>query len=369
MNNNPERFDNVCCQFGVHYFFRSEQTFNSLIQILDNSLKEDGYFIVTFMDNIQLAKLMKESTELSKEVNNEIVYYLKKKDSEKVEFGNKLKISLSGNNILSEGSDEYIIDYTMFVENMKQKGYDIVESELFENVQGFDNLSLVEKDISYLNRYCVFKKSLKQEIHLPIQVNQNIMQNVSFDFESIQLHKEITVSKVSTKYDIVDILNCIEYRYYKNKYDNNQITSFDDVIKAFEDYKIVYNPVYISDPIKFEDYKEDANTIYFCYHKHVVEKNDTQEVTEYDNWYIILHNNKILFEKPVVECVAVVECVVDDKPVVECVVDETKSTILDNLSKSKVTVKLLKEYLQKFDLKTTGNKQDLHNRLVEYLSK
>jgi hypothetical protein len=352
LQNNANKFDNVCCQFGVHYFFRSEETFDSLIQILDNSLKSDGHFIVTFMDNIQLGKLMKESTELSKEVNGEIVYYMKKNDNKTVEFGNRLKISLSGNNILSEGSDEYIINYEMFVENMKQRGYDVVDSELFQNIQGFDNLTTVEKDISILNRYCVFKKSYQQESILPIQLKQNVIENVSFDFESIKLHKEITVSKISTSYDILDILNCIEYKYYKNKYDSNQINSFEDILKTFEQYKIDYNPEYILNPTDFENYKESTNNIYFCYHKHVVEKSDTQEVTEYDNWYIIMYNNHLIFDKPNVEKS-----------------NNEKSKILEILSKTKVTIKLLKEYLCMFDLKTTGNKQELHERLVAFLNK
>jgi hypothetical protein len=55
--NNPKEFDNICCHFGLHYFFQSENSFKNILNILEKSLKLNGYFIVTFMDNTQLDKI------------------------------------------------------------------------------------------------------------------------------------------------------------------------------------------------------------------------------------------------------------------------------------------------------------------------
>jgi hypothetical protein len=355
--NNQEGFDNVCCQFGVHYFFKSHDTFKTLLQILDNSLNNNGHFIVTFMDNKKLEHLMGNKTELSKEINNEVVYYLKNTGNATSDFGNRLRISLSGNSILSEGSDEYIINFEEFVDTMKYNGYNVVETSLFESMQGADLVSELERDISFLNRYCVFQKCKTSNVDAPLQLEEHVINHVSFDFDTINLNKQITVTKVSTKYDILDILNCIDYKYYKNLHENSNITTFDDIVQLFREYRVTLNPYYVPNPIEFTNYLEDANNIYFCYHKHVVEKHDSQEVTEYDNWYIILYNDQLLFEKP-----NLVEQAVDED-------DKTKRAILEDLSKNKITVKLLKEHLQTLSLKTTGNKEDLHKRLLDFIEK
>ena len=378
MQNNPQGFDNVCCQFGVHYFFKSAETFDILINILDNSLHTGGHFIVTFMDDTKLNDLMGSQRELCKEVDNEVVYYLKRFANVKEDFGNKLKISLSGNSILSTGSDEYVINFSNFVEIMKGRGYNVIETELFENIQEANLSSSTEEDISFLNRYCVFQKSASIAFQAPLH-NEHIVGNVSFDFDSINLQEKISVTKVSTKYDILDILNCIDYKYYKNMYENTPITTFNDILQTFEEYKITWNPVYIQDPLRLTDYLDDSNNVYFCYHKHVVEKHDSQETTEYDNWYIILYNNLILFEKPIEEKNLQTSSNTTDKDseTSSNITDkdsetssnttDIKTTILDDLSKNKLTIKLLRGHLQTLRLKTTGNKKELHDRLQEYL--
>jgi SAM-dependent methyltransferase len=155
-------FNNISCQFGLHYFFQSNQTFDAFINILDNCLLQDGYFITTFMDDNEILNLTNNKLVI-KEVDNQIVYYLHPQyDSSKL-FGNKLRITLNGNNVLNIGSNEYIISYSHFVKTMENAGYILVDSKLFREISDLDisELSDIEKEISFLNRFCVFKKSRK----------------------------------------------------------------------------------------------------------------------------------------------------------------------------------------------------------------
>ena len=42
-------YDNVCCHFAIHYFFKSREIFQQLINIVSSNIKVGGKFIVTFM--------------------------------------------------------------------------------------------------------------------------------------------------------------------------------------------------------------------------------------------------------------------------------------------------------------------------------
>jgi hypothetical protein len=111
-------------------------------------------------------------------------------------------------------------------------------------------------------------------------------------------------------YNIVDLVNCIEYRYYKNDIKNVELDNMPEKIipiieKMFNDLRIQYKPIFIKDPLDFSEYSESNNQIYFTYHKHTVEKrsetvtDSNEENVEYNNWYIIMYKDQLLFNKPV----------------------------------------------------------------------
>jgi hypothetical protein len=397
-NKNQQIFDNVCCQFGIHYFFKSEQSFNNMIDILDKSLKNNGRFVVTFMDNKCLDNLFGDKQIVSREVDNEIVYLLEKESiGVKSCFGNRLKITLNGNNILGEGSDEWIIDFSDFCKRMEVRGYRCIETELFSNLYTADSgieLQSCEVDISFLNRYCVFEKVRSNLCDIPVQ-KQKIFENLTteFDFETIDLHqKNISVQRISSLYNIVDIINCIEYRYYKNdvkdvQLDNIPEIGFPIIEKLFSELKIQYQPIFVNDPLNFDQYLEVPSHIYFTYHKHVIEKRtDTendQENVEYNNWYIIMNNNNLLFSKPSEKYETYIETQnnteqieVNGKPDHNIEIQnqsDSKYQLLQDYNKVKdsnvkITIKLLKEFLQRVDLKVSGKRDELQQRLETYLT-
>ena len=317
--NNTNGFDVVCCQFGFHYFFECKDHFDNITRILDTSLQIGGYFIITFLDDTKINKLFDGKKLCSREKDGEIIYILEKdnNDTEKI-YGNRLKISLNGNNILGEGSDEWIINYQELLNNMEKLGFECLETELFENIYNNSNYTELidcEKDISFLNRYCVFKKQATQEIKLPIQKIIKTKHS-KFDFETIDLHQQnINIYKIASLYDIIDCINCIEYKYYKNMITNIQLDSLDasfvEIQNMFKELNILYKPYFIDDPLDVTEYQIGKTNIYFTYHKHIVEKksepcfnelkldkvtNPLNESIEYNNWYIIMRHDQILFD-------------------------------------------------------------------------
>jgi len=372
--NNPSNFDVICCQFGFHYFFGCRDHYDNIMKILDTSLKTDGYFIITFLDNSRINALFEESKRTcSYELNGEVVYFLERDyiDNTKI-YGNSLKITLNGNNILGEGSNEWIINYNSLLQSMEVAGFECVETQLFKDV--YDNsfdLSECETNISFLNRYCVFKKRKVDIIKLP---EQNIIKtkHSKFDFTTIDLHQNnFSIYKIGCLYDIIDCLNCIEYKYYKNKIINKNLdsleTSFDDITNMFNTENIQYKPIFIDDPLDITEYQKGIPNIYFTYHKHIVEKktDETEECLEYNNWYIIMYHDKIIFELPNNSNQEIGQEVVEE--IVEEVNQEVveEYTVLKN--NGKITIKVLKDLLKKLNIKSSGKKEELQTRLENAL--
>lgn len=424
--NNPDLFNIICCQFGIHYFFESERYFNNILEILDKTLINNGYFIVTFMDDEMINKLFNNKNMCYYEKDNEILYLLEKENISGI-YGNKLNITLNGNNILGEGSEEWIINFNNFKQMMQSNGYKCIESDIFQNLydKSFE-LQDFEFDISFLNRYCVFQKinsdnveELKNTAKLEnveavklIKISNQIIDEISnintkFTFDTINLHKNnISVHKVSTLYDIVDTINCIEYKYYKNIVSNKIIDSnpnntFKDIVTLFNDLNIIHEPIFVSDPLNFDNYKDNASNIYFTYYKHMVEKRkdeitNVNEDIEYNNWYIIMYKDQILFNKPKIEEINETITEETSKEIIEETskeitkeidINENSKSNIDNYSingneikekiklewdeikqNNKITIKVLKELLLKLDLKVYGKKDELQKRLENRLN-
>ena len=398
--------DTVCCQFGVHYFFKSERTLDNIINVLDKTLKQGGHFIVTFMDNKCLDDLFGDKKSVSYEIDNEIVYLLERESLEiQSNFGNALKITLNGNNILGEGSDEWIIDFDDFCKRMESRGYRCIETELFSKLYNPKmagvELQECERNISFLNRYCVFEKVQPKNIDIHIR-NQIVFDNMTteFDFDTIDLHqKNIIVQRISSLYNIVDLVNCIEYRYYKNDIKNAELDNIPENIipvieTMFNDLRIQYKPIFIKDPLDFSEYSESNNQIYFTYHKHTVEKrsetvtDSNEENVEYNNWYIIMYKDQLLFKKPIEQTPNEIQEIPNETTVLLPIEEKRASNILkqqleqsaSNIrqqlleeyntvkdSNAKLTIKILKDFLQRVDLKLSGKRDELQQRLETYL--
>jgi hypothetical protein len=403
-----QEFENVFCNFGIHYFFESKSTFESILNILDKSLKLNGYFVITFIDDKKLYELFENKKSIFKidKNSNEVCYYMNTNlETQSDMYGNKLKIVLNGNNILGEGSNEFIINFEKFCKLMKENKFQLVETQLFENIYKSHmslNLTETEKEISFLNRYCIFQKLDEKSVFekpldsTKIKSNYKKINNPKVleekGFNNIILHNnDLSAIKISCTYDILNILNCIEYKYYKNEYNNVVINEMEDIKNIIEDCKINLDAIFVADIYKFENTTSNKK-LHFTNFKNITEKKEKDsneiEIQEEIYWYILLNKNNILFEWPEIilqssptekieesnqECESNEECQEQITEKIEESNEEQKENIKNKILKmkennEKFTIKTIKPLLEELNLKTSGKKEELLNRLMSYLN-
>jgi hypothetical protein len=163
------KFDSICCQFGIHYFFVNENALMNFINICKDHLENSGKIILTFMDSKKVLNFLKNEkdsatlksfTKYKLSDNGEIEYYFSLE-------GNDLFVYLNGNNILSKTSKEYLIDFEKLELLLKKENIFLVEKNDFK----LENGSQTEKEISNLFSYAVFQKGTSR---LPISGVENI---------------------------------------------------------------------------------------------------------------------------------------------------------------------------------------------------
>lgn len=153
------RYDIITSMFAFHYFFRTKKTFNIIKQSLNENLKIGGYFIGSLFDSESVKlQLKKGFTDPSK--FNVISKSSKRKN--KSYFGNKINVYLKGT-VLDKPTDEYTVSFNFLVNELRKDGYILIESEMFNVIYPewkteSKKLNKIEKEISFMNRYFVFKR-------------------------------------------------------------------------------------------------------------------------------------------------------------------------------------------------------------------
>jgi mRNA (guanine-N7-)-methyltransferase len=150
-------FDIVSCQFALHYFFKSEDTFLTILSSIENNLKVGGIFMGTFFDGKSLEERLKFPFD-------DPHFKLTRKATTETLFGNTINVSLKDDINISSAEiynpeDEYIVDFEKFTKVMELLGFKLVESVLFNEIDSSKfRLKNTEKDVSFLNRTFVFRR-------------------------------------------------------------------------------------------------------------------------------------------------------------------------------------------------------------------
>lgn len=164
-----DKFDVISCMFALHYFFKSEDTFLTILTSIENNLKVGGIFMGTIFDGKSLIKRLETPFDdthfkLTRKVENESL------------FGNTINVLLkddvSGAEIYNP-EDEFIVDFERFTLVMELLGFELIESKLFKDIDSSKfRLKPTEKDVSYLNRTFVFKRISDIDVDLENIFNQ-----------------------------------------------------------------------------------------------------------------------------------------------------------------------------------------------------
>jgi len=164
-----EKFNIVSCQFAIHYFFRTSNTLDTFIRIVDKYIKNNGIFIGTTMSGEKINKLFMEGDEVTKNL-----YYIKNKTNLSdpyTPYGNTYLVSLGST---KEGESHYFrnkpsLEYMVDMDELKNvcKKYNLMFIGLmnfeewyskFIKERPYNKLSEEEKEFSFLNFSFVFMK-------------------------------------------------------------------------------------------------------------------------------------------------------------------------------------------------------------------
>jgi hypothetical protein len=187
-------FNISSCQFAIHYFFESKAQFHGFMRNISECTKLDGYFIATTYDGNKVFDMLKNTTKddsISFMKKGKKIYEIKKL-YDKTGFPNDEESIGYGIEIYQESINkpfpEYLVNYEFFVRAMENYGFVLIDDEEAShmNMPGASNsfshlydqmkqelqqfperkrnykealyMSEEEKQISFLNRYYIFKK-------------------------------------------------------------------------------------------------------------------------------------------------------------------------------------------------------------------
>lgn len=150
-----KNIDVISCMFAIHYFFKSQETFDCILQSINNNIKQGGILMITVFDGERVRSRLRES------FSDKHFRLTLKKETGGV-FGNCINVCINDNDTLSPNynpDDEYIVDIKQFIDIMDKQGFSVIEKMSFEEkyLRKFD-LSDTEMDLSFLNTTLVFKK-------------------------------------------------------------------------------------------------------------------------------------------------------------------------------------------------------------------
>lgn len=208
-------FQITSCQFALHYFFESKYTLENFISNVVECTKLGGYFIGTSYDGQILFDMLKRYNKgegkVLRDDSGKIMWEITKQ-YDREEFNNDGSCIGYSVDVYQESINktfrEYLVNYDYFNDLMNAYGFTLVPkdeikslglnssnglfSELFKHVKEANlvndkykknklgtSLQMTdnEKEISFLNRYFVYKKTRKYVGDINIFTNENAKEN------------------------------------------------------------------------------------------------------------------------------------------------------------------------------------------------
>lgn len=147
-------FDFVSCQFALHYFFKSSETFECFQNTLSDSIRKGGTFVLTCFDSHRVRKLLngRDSVSLCRGALG--LETMKGKSDSKV-FGHAVKVTVE-----TIGShEEYLVDTKWLAKNLK--GFEHVSTTGFDVYHRSSRIKMRDREMSsfsFLNVVMVFRR-------------------------------------------------------------------------------------------------------------------------------------------------------------------------------------------------------------------
>ena len=160
-----DKFDDVSCQFALHYACESEEIFRNFAKNIEKYGKST--FFGTCLDGRAVySLLMGKKTHMfgdEKQICGEMTKQYEDKDNWVEEFGMPIRVFLES---FDKPEVEYLVPFDRVCEIMKEVGYELEESKMFSELyQHQKGITLTEEQqvFSFLNRTFIFKKVKRSE--------------------------------------------------------------------------------------------------------------------------------------------------------------------------------------------------------------
>lgn len=173
-------FNISSCQFAVHYFFENNTILHNFLRNVSECTKVDGFFIGTCFDGVSVFEKLKYVEHHSIMVDDTMIFDVQKKYSQTGFVGDETSVGYAIN-VYQESINKYAIEYLVhfhyLVRLMENYGFKLLTnteanhhgfptgsglfSELFYQMKKEGtamDMSEKEKEISFLNRYFIFRK-------------------------------------------------------------------------------------------------------------------------------------------------------------------------------------------------------------------
>ena len=159
----PEKYDIISCHFALHYFWESDSTWSIFMQNLVAHIKVGGVFICALFDGMRVMRTLYGQSGKRTDAAGKGFSLTPTFDSRTAieqlrdrEFGLGLDVTLHGDHglILQEQTREYLVFSDQLVSQMAKRNFILKSSAPFPI---HDDLDLVERHLSSLNRYYTFQ--------------------------------------------------------------------------------------------------------------------------------------------------------------------------------------------------------------------
>lgn len=138
------KFDIISSQFAFHYFFKNNDSINTILESIDNSSKVGTILLLSLFDGNKILALPK--------CYKHDRFYIKRLSNNSIE----VKIN---NTVLDKPETEYIVTPEMLEKELKKINFILLEIKPFDTLYSDKfGLSSDEKKLSFLNNMYVFVK-------------------------------------------------------------------------------------------------------------------------------------------------------------------------------------------------------------------
>ena len=168
------KFQVISSQFTLHYYLRSEETFNGFLTNISENIDKGGYFIATFYNGNKLYELLKdkENIEYINKLGDKVYKISKKYDNDNFVYDNNDTSNMFGNTIsvymdsIGQEIDEYLVNMDFLIDSFKKIDMELVRPTSKLNIFNKSNFEIdgvgsFEKIINNINSMSKSDKLLK----------------------------------------------------------------------------------------------------------------------------------------------------------------------------------------------------------------